>query len=35
MARRPVQNTPELLKNQLADALKDFGAELQSDAVVK
>lgn len=31
MARRPVQDTPELIKTQLAQALKNFGAELQSD----
>jgi hypothetical protein len=28
MARRPVQNTPELIRNELAEVLKNFGGEL-------
>lgn len=28
MARRPVQNTPEVIRNQLAEVLKDFGSEM-------
>lgn len=31
MARRPVKNTPELIRTQLAEALKNFGVDLQND----